>query len=127
MDILQQIFEICIFPLLGVLTSALVVYINAKKNELINNNKNEIANKYTNMLAETISTCVLATNQTYVEALKQKGEFNLEAQADAFNKTLQAVLDILSDEAKEYLTQIYGDLNIYLAQKIEAEVNKTKK
>lgn len=127
MDILQQIFEICIFPLLGVLTSALVVYINAKKNELINNNKNEVANKYTNMLAETISTCVLATNQTYVEALKQKGEFNLEAQADAFNKTLQAVLDILSDEAKEYLTQIYGDLNIYLSQKIEAEVNKTKK
>jgi len=31
------------------------------------------------MLTSTVSRCVIATNQTYVEALKQKGEFGLDA------------------------------------------------
>jgi hypothetical protein len=33
---------------------------------------------------------------------------------------------ILSDDAKEYITETTGDLNVYLTQLIEAEVNKNK-
>ena len=40
--------------------------------------------------------------------------------------TLTAVLSILNDEAKEYLTAIYGDLNTYITKQIEAAVNKNK-
>jgi hypothetical protein len=40
--------------------------------------------------------------------------------------TLDAVMNILTDEAKTYLTEAYGDLNAYIVQKIEAEVNMTK-
>ena len=36
--------------------------------------------KYLSMLTETITSCVIATNQTYVEALKKEGKFDLEAQ-----------------------------------------------
>ena len=82
--------------------------------------------KYMTMLAETITDCVLATNQTYVEALKDKNAFDEEAQKEAFKQTYEAVLAVLSDDAKEYLTNAYGDLTIYLTQKIEAEVNINK-
>ena len=36
-------------------------------------------------------------------------------------------MDILSEEAKKYLNEAIGDLNLYITQKIEAEVkiNKT--
>ena len=40
--------------------------------------------------------------------------------------TLNAVLAVLSDEAKEYLTAIYGDLNAYITNQIEATVNQNK-
>ena len=40
--------------------------------------------------------------------------------------TSKAVLDILSDDAKEYLTAAVGDLNVYITKKIEAEVNLNK-
>jgi hypothetical protein len=40
--------------------------------------------------------------------------------------TYNAVIAILSTEAKEYLTNIYGDLSIYIANMIEVEVNKNK-
>lgn len=126
MNLLNDIFRLCIVPLLAVLTTYLVNYIKAKCNELAKKSNNELEAKYMVMLAETISDCVLATNQTYVEALKNQNAFTTEAQEEAFKKTYEAVLAVLSDDAKEYLTNAYGDLTIYLTQKIEAEVNKNK-
>jgi hypothetical protein len=31
-------------------------------------------------------------------------------------------MNVLTDDAKEYLSEAYGDLNAYITQKIEAEV-----
>ena len=78
------------------------------------------------MLNETITKCVIATTQTYVETLKKEGKFDKTAQETAFSKTYTAVLAILSDEAKKYLTEAVGDLNLYITQQIEAEVKLTK-
>ena len=78
------------------------------------------------MLTNTISQCVIATNQTYVESLKKEGKFDLEAQKIAFNKTKTSVLQLLSAEAKIYLTTVVGDLDSYIDNIIEAEVNLNK-
>lgn len=79
------------------------------------------------MLNNTIYDCVTATTQTYVEALKKENAFTKEAQIEAFNLTFNAVMSILNEDAKKYLTVAYGDLNIYIANKIEAEVQFSKK
>ena len=49
-----------------------------------------------------------------------------EEQKIAFQKTLNAVLVLLTKEAKDYLTAAYGDLNLYLTNKIESTVEKEK-
>ena len=126
LNLLTQIFEVCIIPLLAVLTTYIVKYIQVKSAEITKNTDNTLVDKYTGMLADTISACVLATNQTYVEALKKQGNFDAEAQKEAFQMTLNAVLAVLNDEAKEYLTAIYGDLNAYITNQIEATVNQNK-
>ena len=126
MILLQQIFEVCIVPLLGVLTCFLVNYIKAKTTELNTNNSNELLSKYLTMLSDTVCDCVIATNQTYVEALKNKNAFDAEAQKVAFEMTYNAVIKVLSAEATEYLTNIYGDLSVYITNMIEAEVNRNK-
>ena len=125
--LLQQIFEVCVVPLLGVLTAYIVKYIQVKSAEITKNTDNTLIDKYTGMLADTISACVLATNQTYVEALKKQGNFDAEAQKIAFNMTLDAVMNILSKDAKEYLSEAFGDLNSYIASQIEASININKK
>ena len=124
--IFAQIFEVCLIPLLGVLTTYLIKFIKIKAAEIADKTNNDIAKKYIEMLGDTITNCVIATNQTYVEALKKQGKFDEAAQKIAFEKTYQAVLDTLSDEAKVYLANIYGDLNALLTNRIEAEVNKEK-
>lgn len=123
---LEQIFTVCIIPFLGALTGFIISFIKTKQAEIEAKTKNEIAKKYVAMLAETINTCVVATNQTYVDALKKKGAFDAAAQTEAFNKTKNAILNILTDEAKKYLTEAYGDLNVYIEEQIEAIVNKNK-
>lgn len=124
--LLYEILQVCIIPLLGVLTAYIVKYINVKSGEIQNKVENDTADKYIAMLADTITACVIATNQTYVEALKKENAFTAEAQKEAFNQTFNAVMAVLTDEAKEYLTAIYGDLTTYITNKIEAEVNISK-
>lgn len=125
-ELLAQIFELVIIPLLGILTSYAVKLINKKMAEIDANVESETASKYIQMLDKTISECVLATNQTYVESLKNKGEFTAEAQHEAFAKTINAVMSILGSDTIEYLNEVVGDLTVYIENKIEAEVKLNK-
>lgn len=125
-ELLKEIFEICIIPLIGVLTGFLIKVIKTKSEELAVKTDNEIAQKYINLLAQTVADCVAATNQTYVDTLKEKGEFGAEAQKEAFERTYQSILAVLSEDALSYLEIIYEDFHGYLESKIEAEVNFQK-
>lgn len=125
-ELITTIFQVCIIPLLGVLTTFLVKWLQIKSSELQIKMDNDVADKYMVMLTNTITECVLATNQTYVEALKQQNKFDLEAQKIAFDKTSEAVMAILTEDAKEYLESAVGDLELFIRQKIEAEVNLNK-
>ena len=126
MEVLNQIFQTCIVPLLGIVVAMIIRAVNAKKSELSASTDNQITQKYINLLASTITDCVIATNQTYVDALKEQNAFTKEAQEEALSRTYHAVIAILSAEARQYLEYIYGDLNAYILTKIEAEVNISK-
>ena len=126
LEILGQVFELLIFPALIAASGYFVSWIHAKKEELKLKTKNETTNKYIDMLDRTISECVIATTQTYVDALKKEGKFDGEAQKVAFQKTFDAVMAILNDEAKSYIGEVVKDLNAYITNKIEANVNAIK-
>ena len=123
---LAQIFEVCIIPLLGVLTAYFIKFVNAKSAEIGTKVENETQKKYLEMLNSTITDCVIATTQTYVDSLKKQGTFDAEAQKVAFTMTYESVVKLLTDEATEYLNEAVGDLQLYITQKIEAEVNLNK-
>lgn len=78
------------------------------------------------MLKDTVVDCVIATNQTYVEALKDKNAFDAAAQREAFKLTYNAVLEILGEDITEYLNNSIGDINTYIIKLIEAQVNINK-
>ena len=127
MNVLAQVFEIVVFPLLGVGTVYLVFLIKAKLNELKLKHNSDLAKKYFDMLDKTICDAVIATNQTYVEALKKEGKFDADAQKKAFEQTYNTVMKLLTADAKEYLETAVADLTVYINTRIEAEVNVSKK
>lgn len=126
LELLQKIFDVCIIPLLGVLTAYAVQWIKLQSSHMQETMDSEMLKKYTSMLEATISNCVIATNQTYVEALKEQNAFGSVEQKIAFEKTFVAVMEILTDEAKDYLQEVFGDLQAYITSQIEAQVNKLK-
>ena len=115
--LISNIFQVCIIPLLGVLTTFFMKWVNAKSAEIQANINDATLKKYMEMLTSTITDCVIATNQTYVESLKAQGKFDAAAQQRAFELTSKAVMEILSEDAKIYLASAVGDLNAYITKK----------
>lgn len=103
-----------------------VTYISKKKQALQQEMNNELFTKYTNMVEDVVRQCVAATNQTFVETLKKQGIFTVEAQKEAFTKTYNDVMSILNVECYEFLSEITSDVEAYITNKIEAEVNFAK-
>jgi hypothetical protein len=127
MDILTKLFEMVLLPLVGAVAAFLVVLIRRKGAQIAAETDDITKQKYINMLTETIADCVAATTQTYVDSLKAQGKFDAEAQKVAFNMSYTAVFNVLTEDAKDYLGELYGDLGAYVTQKIEAQVKADKK
>ena len=125
-NILTQIFELILFPLLIIGSTYLIYFLSVKTKEIKDKTDNDTFDKYLDMLNNTITQCVIATTQTYVEALKKEGKFDAEAQKIAFQKTYDNVMSILTTETKYYLQTALGDLEAYVNNKIEAEVALNK-
>lgn len=124
--IIQDVFTVVLIPLLGLVTKYLIEFLHAKREEAKNKTSNETLKKYIDMLDATITRAVIATNQTYVNTLKEKGEFGQEAQKEALQKSYQAVMAVLNVDAVAYLEEAVGDLRSYILTGIEAAVNTQK-
>lgn len=122
MNYINDIF----IALVGLLTAFLVRLIEKKTKEITASTKNNKVDKYIEMLSSTITECVISTNQVYVDVLKKNNKFNEKEQKEAFAKTYENIMSILSEDAIECLAEVYGDLTLYITTRIEAEVKKKK-
>ena len=125
-EVLQKIFELIVYPVLSIGGIYLTFLISVKIKELKQKTNDDNARKYLDMLNATISTVVLSTTQTYVDALKKEGKFDIDAQKYAFQMTYDNVMKIMTSEAQMYIETLVGDLETYVTNRIEAEVKYNK-
>lgn len=125
-EVLLTVFQIVGIPLLTALTGVAVKWINTKANEIKAKTDNAYAQKYISMLNDTITTAVIAVNQTYVDSLKDKDDFNEEAQMEAFTRVYDTVMNSLTEESYNYLNEAIGDIEQYVTNKIEEAVKINK-
>ena len=92
LNILDQVFDVCLVPLLGLITSILIVYIKEKIVEGKEKTNSELADKYLSLLEITVIDCIRATNQTYVNALKDKNAFDDEMKSYGLTDEERAIL-----------------------------------
>ena len=124
--IIPLVFQMCILPLFAILTKYLVAWIEIKIGERTERKNDALFTKYMTLLQDTVISCVIATNQTYVDTLKAQGKFDLEAQKVALQKTYDAVMAILTEDAVKYLKNVLGDFDAYVNTMIESQVNLQK-
>lgn len=121
-SLLYVVFTVCV-PLV---IKAMYPYLKAKSQEAATKVESETAQKYLGYALDAVVDSVTFTFQTYVDSLKAAGEFNAETGKEAFNKAKTRALELMTDEVKNFIKMTYGDLDIWLETKIEAEV-KTQK
>lgn len=125
----EMLFELLIAVITAavpVLAGFFISYINKAKDKAIAQTDDTKTQGYIAEIAQAISDAVAATSQTYVDALKQAGTFDKEAQKKAAEKALTACLASISPAARAFIESVYGDIVEYLTTKIEAEVRKQK-
>ena len=89
--------------------------------------KNEDLSKIVEGALSDVMDAVLYVNQVYTDSLKASGRFDKEAQEEAFNRAYVEAMNMISDEAKKVIEQLYGSFDKWLKLKIESSVNMAKK
>lgn len=112
-----------IIGIIGILISGLGIYVTYLINKFI---KDKDLKEIILSLNEVVQQCVLTTYQTYVEELKCKNEFTLEAQKLALEHCLELIKVNLPLKVKTWLEANYEDIDRYLKTLIEAQIGLLK-
>jgi hypothetical protein len=125
-EILTTLIQVVIIPAIPVLVTYLVKYLKAKAEQTTTKIDNELIRTYLQDATDAVLQAVAYTAQTYVDTLKKQGKFDEEAQKIAFNTAKDIALKLLTEEAKQMITDLYGDLTVWLDTKIEQTVKEQK-
>ena len=82
-----------------------------------------------NLIKDALSDvmdAVLFINQIYTDSLKASGQFDQKAQEEAINRAYAEAVNMISDEAKKAVEQLYGSFDKWLRLKIESSVKLAK-
>lgn len=129
-EMINNVLYIVLTVVLPIIATYLVNLIKAKIKEstvVEEATKNEnMSNLVKDALADVMDA-VLYVNQVYTDSLKASGKFDKEAQEEAFNRAYETALNMISDEVKKIIEQLYGSFDEWLKLKIESSVNMAKK
>lgn len=129
-EMLNYILYVVLTVILPVVTKYAVDLIKTKikeSNIIADATKNEDLSKIVEGALSDVMDAVLYINQIYVDSLKSSGRFDKEAQEEAFNRAYVEAMNMISDEAKKVIEQLYGSFDKWLKLKIESSVNMAKK
>lgn len=125
-EILEILMTVVIIPAIPIVVNHAVKAFKEWAVSKAVQSESETIEHYLMDITDTISAVVLCTTQTYVDALKAQGKFDEEAQKIAFEKTKVAVMALLAEDAKDFLAQMYGDVDLWIDTKIEQIVKLQK-
>ena len=109
--------------IIGVLLTGLGTLITFLINKYIKNDK---LKTILSSLNETVRNAVSEVYQTYVEALKKDGMFDVEKQKEALNKALEIIKTNLPTDVMNWVKENYSDIDSYFKSQIEAAIGLLK-
>ena len=130
----SEVLNYCLYIVLTVIMPVVATYtvnlIKAKikeSNIIADATKNEDLSKIVEGALSDVMDSVLYVNQIYTDSLKASGRFDKDAQREAFNRAYTEAMNLISDESKKVIEQLYGSFDKWLQLKIESSVNMAKR
>ncbi|WP_058990008.1 hypothetical protein [Anaerococcus rubeinfantis] len=104
---------------------SIITFLNYSK-EYTKEIKNEKVNHVLDRLNKIIERAVGAANQVIVNNAKEDGTFTASFGKQIKEEVFETVLKVLGDEGKQLLNEALGDLDEYISNGIEDEVDRRK-
>lgn len=117
--ILWSALGIIITGLISWATTVVVNWLNTKI-------KDKKMAQHATALFEIVMNSVKTISQTYVELMKKEGKFDKENQEKAFQMALDLIKGQLTPELIKYITENFGDVEVYLRTQIESTIFNLK-
>lgn len=124
--ILTTIIQVVVIPAVPILITYIVKLLKTKTEQAAVKINNDLVRQYLQEAVDAVLQAVAFTSQTYVDSLKKQGKFDAEAQKVAFTTAKNLALQLLTEDAKEMIADLYGDLTVWLDSKIEQTVKEQK-
>ena len=119
LPILYSVLGTAITALVSWAVSLLISWLNKKI-------KDEKVRKGTTDITKIITDAVMSVFQTFVETLKNNGKFDENAQQEAKEKCLAIIMNQLTPDMQNYITENFGDMKEWLSHQIEAIIYSLK-
>lgn len=119
LTIISTVVTAVILPLITLAGNKLIGWLGTKL-------KNEKAAGYIQKATTIVINAVKSVFQTYVDSLKKSGTFNEEAQKKALEQCKTIIHAQLTEDVKAFLTEAYGDFEVWVNTQIEASINTLK-
>lgn len=129
-EVLNYVLYVVLTVILPVVATYVVNLIKTKireSNIIAEATKNEDISNLIKDALSNVMDAVLYVNQVYTESLKASGNFDEAAQKEAFDRAYVEAVNMISDEAKKVINELYGSFDKWLQLKIESSVNMAKK
>lgn len=127
MEFLQNL----LFAVISAAVPVVTMFICQWLQSIYNRNQNKIKDeKLASVLAKVtdiVTEAVETTTSTYVKGLKAENLFDEKAHKKAFKMTYDAVKKQITDDTAAIISEEFGDIEVYLTNKIESLVEHLKK
>lgn len=123
-QILMLIITTVLVPLLSWGVSVLIKLADAKIALIKNATVQQAFVAARQELASAVTAAVAETQQTFVEAIKDEGQFDKVAAKQAFDKSYSRVIEIMSNSGMAVLEEATGALNKLITAEIEKAVRE---
>ena len=119
-NVISVLVTSIVLPLITFLGIKLTSWLNTKI-------KDEKSRALLTGITEVVTRNVASTFQTFVESLKKENKFDEKSQSNALRYAKEQILKELSDEAIEYISDNFKDVNSWLTTQIESTIYNLKK
>ena len=124
-EFLNELLTVVIIPMILVLGKYTVNLLKSKIDDLKSQKEikdNTLVQKYIDNIEDIIIKAIKTTNQEYTDVLKANGTWKKENFETAFDKTKTSVMKLLTEENKELIKTIYGDIDEFIKTEIESYI-----
>ena len=115
--------------LIPLLTTIITICVCTMTSKIAKNAAESTPSKYSGIiyaLENIVNKAVITTNQTFVNELKKQGKFDKEAMQEAYRRTYESIVALLSQSFFEYIDKEAIDIDTLLKNMIETSVNWNK-